>query len=198
MSDRQRSLFETDPAPWEVDDRAQQAVATIVFSESPQGEFDYLIPPEFREADNGARMLEPARRVEVRLGRGNRRMTGYCVAVELKSSGRRLKQVIAVLDPARLLSPAMLRLARWMADYYICPLGQVLDGIIPAGVRHQAGTREVKLLSVPTHVLAQMTKLKLPKKQAEVLQLLATSAKPLTATQVAAQAECTVLSLIHI
>ena len=192
MSDRQRSLFETDPAPWEVDDRAQQAVATIVFSESPQGEFDYLIPPEFREADNGERMLEPGRRVEVPLGRGNRRMTGYCVAVELKSSGRRLKQVIAVLDPARLLSPAMLRLARWMADYYICPLGQVLDGIIPAGVRHQAGTREVKLLSVPTHVLAQMTKLKLPKKQAEVLQLLATSAKPLTATQVAAQAECTV------
>jgi primosomal protein N' (replication factor Y) len=192
MSDRQRSLFETDPAPWEVDDRAQQAVATIVFSEGPQGEFDYLIPPEFREADNGEQMLEPGRRVEVPLGRGNRRITGYCVAVELKSSGRRLKQVLAVLDPARLLSSAMLRLARWMADYYICPLGQVLDGIIPAGVRHQAGTREVKLLSVPTQVLAQMTKLKLPKKQAEVLQLLATSAKPLTATQVAAQAECTV------
>ena len=192
MSDRQRSLFETDPAPWEVDDRAQQAVATIVFSEGPQGEFDYLIPPEFREADNGEQMLEPGRRVEVPLGRGNRRITGYCVAVELKSSGRRLKQVLAVLDPARLLSSAMLRLARWMADYYICPLGQVLDSIIPAGVRHQAGTREVKLLSVPTQVLAQMTKLKLPKKQAEVLQLLATSAKPLTATQVAAQAECTV------
>ena len=192
MPDRQQSLFETDPAPWEVDDQAQRAVATIVFSEGPQGEFDYLIPPEFREADNGELMLEPGRRVEVPLGRGNRRIVGYCIAVHLKSSGRRLKEVNTVLDPARLLSPAMLRLAGWMADYYMCPLGQVLDGIIPAGVRHQAGTREVKLLSVPTRVLAQMTKLKLPKKQAEVLQLLATSAKPLTAAQVAAQAACTV------
>jgi len=35
-----------------------------------------------------------------------------------------------------------------MADYYICGWGQVLDSVIPAGVRGQAGTRLVTLLSV--------------------------------------------------
>ena len=41
----------------------------------------------------------------------------------------------------------MLRLTRWMADYYLCPWGQVLEAVVPAGVRHQAGTRDVTLLS---------------------------------------------------
>ena len=29
-----------------------------------------------------------------------------------------------------------------MADHYLCPLGQVLDAVVPAGVRGRAGTRE--------------------------------------------------------
>ena len=33
----------------------------------------------------------------------------------------------------------MLRLTRWMADYYLCPWGQVLEAVVPAGVRHDAG-----------------------------------------------------------
>ena len=40
-----------------------------------------------------------------------------------------------MLDPQPLLSPAMLRLTRWMADYYLCPWGQVLEAVVPAGVR---------------------------------------------------------------
>ena len=36
---------------------------------------------------------------------------------------------------------------RWMADHYLCPQGQVLEGVIPAGVRYDAGTREAVLLS---------------------------------------------------
>ena len=36
----------------------------------------------------------------------------------------------------------MLRLTEWMADYYLCPWGQVLDAVVPAGVRWQAGTRD--------------------------------------------------------
>ena len=61
----------------------------------------------------------------------------------------------AVLDRRPLLSPAMLRLTRWMADYYLCPWGQVLEAVVPAGVRHEAGTRDVTLLSVPPDVAAR-------------------------------------------
>ena len=64
----------------------------------------------------------------------------------------------------------MLRLTRWMADYYLCPWGQVLEAVVPAGVRHQAGTRDVTLLSVAPEVAARIGELKLSAKQAEVLQ----------------------------
>ncbi len=35
----------------------------------------------------------------------------------------------------------MLRLTRWIADYYLCGWGQVLHGVVPAGVRKLSGTR---------------------------------------------------------
>ena len=44
----------------------------------------------------------------------------------------------------------MLRLTEWIADHYLCPLGQVLEAVVPSGVRGQAGTRMTTLLSVPT------------------------------------------------
>jgi primosomal protein N' (replication factor Y) len=138
------------------------------------------------------RRLEPGRRVRVPLGRGNRSVIGYCVALESKPAGsRRLKPVTAVLDRRPLLTPAMLRLTQWMADCYLCPWWQVLEAVIPAGVRHEAGTREVTTLVAAPNAVDRMEELGLPPKQAEVLRLLAASERPLTARELARQAKCT-------
>jgi primosomal protein N' (replication factor Y) len=119
-------------------------------------------------------------------------VVGYCVELVNKPTGqRKLKAVGAVLDPEPLVSPAMLRLTRWMADYYLCPWGQVLEAVVPAGVREQAGTRNVKFLSVSPEAGAHLAELKLPAKQAEALKLLAASPKPLAAKQLARRAGCT-------
>ena len=48
-----------------------------------------------------------------------------------------------LVDAEPLLSPALLRLAQWMSDYYLCPLGQVVQAIVPAGVRGQAGHQDL-------------------------------------------------------
>ena len=85
----------------------------------------------------------------------------------------------------------MLRLGEWIADYYLGSLGQVLEGILPAGVRGKAGTRETTLFSVSTKVAAKITRLELPEKQLRALTLLAASAKPLAMRQLMARAECT-------
>jgi primosomal protein N' (replication factor Y) len=79
-----------------------------------------------------------------------------------------------------------------MADYYLCPWGQVLDAVVPAGVRQRAGTRDVTLLSVPPEVAQRISELKLPSKQAAVLRLLATSPRPLSIRQLASRAGSTV------
>ena len=195
-SSRQQDLFADDPEPWEQDAAALKCVATIVLSEGPDAEFDYEAPPVFRDADRPERLLEVGRRVRVPFGRGNREVVGYCVAIENKpASGRALKAVAAVLDEQSLVSPAMMRLTRWMADYYLCPWGQVLDAVVPAGVRGRAGTRAVKLLSLPDDVRQQLRRVDaLPlssPQQRKALETLAATRRPMTAAQLAQRAGCT-------
>src|SRR5687767_13547533 len=143
---QQQSLFDTAPAPWELDDVTERLVATVVIPGGPPGELDYLAPEKLL-AEGMPEQLAPGKRVRVPLGRGNRTVVGYCVALTSKATGgRTLKLVLSVLDRRPLLSAAMLRLTRWMAEYYLCPWGQVLEAVVPAGVREQAGTRDVTLL----------------------------------------------------
>lgn len=190
MNKRQQDLFSTQPPPWELDEAGEQLVATVVFAEPPFGPFDYRVPEALRTE------VAAGRRVSVPLGRGNRCLTAYCVGLEYRQVGSRpLKDVKAAVDARELLPPAMLRLTQWMSEYYLCPWGQVLEAVLPAGVRGQAGTREVTFLSVPTHVVAKLTQLKLPPKQAQVLKLLAASPVPLTPQQLAQAAKCTFLPI---
>jgi primosomal protein N' (replication factor Y) len=189
---QQQSLFESEPAPWELDDAAIQLVATVVLPGGPAGEFDYSAPDRMVTGVRREQRLEVGRRVSVPLGRGDRSVVGYCVALENKSAGgRKLKSIAAVIDEHPLLTPAMLRLTRWMAEYYFCPWGQVLEAVVPAGVRGQAGTRDVRLLSAPPDVTSRLSQLQLPPKQLEALKLLAASPKPLSPKQLAARCGCT-------
>ena len=80
----------------------------------------------------------------------------------------------------------MLRLTQWMADYYLCPWGQVLEAVVPAGVRGMAGTREVKFLTAVPDALAKFAALKLRSpQQRKALEALAASERPLTAPELA-------------
>ena len=186
MSDQQRDLFAHSPEPWEIDDQELRLVATVVFPEGPGGTFDYLIP------DPLAASVEPGRRVRAPLGRGNRPLTGYCVAVETKAAGRRaLKPLAAVVDPRSLINPSMLRLTGWIAEHYLCEWGQVLEAVVPAGVRGQAGTRMATVLSPAPGVAERLDTLELPEKQAMVLRTLVAAPEPLTSAQLAAGAKCT-------
>lgn len=189
---QQQSLFDTAPMPWEIDEAATALVATVVMPGGPEGEFDYLAPEEMVGTTEAKKRLELGRRVRVPLGRGNRSVVGYCVALETKPVGsRKLKAIAGVLDRHTLISPPMLRLARWMAEYYLCPLGQALEAIVPAGVRHDVGTRDVVFLAAAPDAAARMTEMKLSPKQAAVMQQLRASRRPITAKQLAAEAGCT-------
>ena len=188
MVSRQSTLFDAAPEPWEVDAAGEQLAAEVVFFDPPHGPFDYEVPGPL------ASNLKPGQRVQVPLGRGNRPVVGYCTAIATKRTGQRpLKPLAAIVDREPLLSPPMLRLARWMSEYYLCPLGQILQTIVPAGVRGQAGTREMTFLSVPDGVKEQLAAgtLKLGTKQLDALCVLAASARPLTPPELAQAAKCT-------
>jgi len=186
MSSEQRSLFETEPEPWEADDQAEQLVAAVVFPSGPSQEFDYLVPDALRG------QIEPGRRVLVPLGKGNRAVAGYCVRLESRASGRRmLKPVSELIDRCSLLSPAMLRLTHWIGEHYLCPWGQVLETVLPAGVRWQAGTRMATLLTLDASGAARLAAGDMPEKHREILRVLAAAKEPLTVQELARDACCT-------
>ena len=148
---RQQTLFDTEVPAWEMEAAATALVATVVFPGGPDGEFDYRVPTPLANAGQEARRVEPGKRLRVPLGRSNRSVVAYCVAAEHRTvDPRRLKCIESVLDERSLLSPSMLRLTWWIADRYLCSWGQVLDAVVPAGVRGKAGTREATVLSVPS------------------------------------------------
>jgi primosomal protein N' (replication factor Y) len=96
-----------------------------------------------------------------------------------------------VIDERSLLSPSMLRLTRWIADHYLCDWGQVLEAVVPAGVRDKAGTRLVTLLKVAPGAATKLADMKLSAKQKAALKILAESPNPLTPAELAERAGCT-------
>jgi primosomal protein N' (replication factor Y) (superfamily II helicase) len=70
----------------------------------------------------GGRVLVPFR---------ERRMPGVVVALHENPPSVPAKVVLRVLDREPLLDDKLLRLARWVAQYYIAPLGEVLRTMLP-------------------------------------------------------------------
>jgi primosomal protein N' (replication factor Y) len=76
------------------------------------------------EVEAGARVL---------VSFGGQRLVGVVVAVHdtAPEAGVDVKPVELVLDEAALLPEHLMELARWIAGYYVAPLGEVLRGMLP-------------------------------------------------------------------
>ena len=72
----------------------------------------------------GARVLVPF---------SGQRLLGVVVALHDNAPAPEVevKRIERILDDAALLSPELLELARWIAQYYCAPLGEVLRGMLP-------------------------------------------------------------------
>ncbi|NIS60521.1 MAG: primosomal protein N' [Proteobacteria bacterium] len=92
--------------------------------------FYYEIPSDLGEALRlGSRVLVPFR---------GRKVTGYAIAfpVELADYPRSdvPKTISDILDERPLFDNRMLTFYRWISDYYLYPLGQVIKGGLPPGI----------------------------------------------------------------
>src|SRR6185369_14151233 len=57
------------------------------------------------------------------------------VAAQSEVTDNQLKPVLAVLDPAPLLTAELMDAVAWTSRYYQYPLGEVLHAALPAGLR---------------------------------------------------------------
>ena len=90
--------------------------------------FDYLPLPDHALPQPGCR---------VRISFGRQELTGIVMGIAADSTieRSRLKPVNAILDTQPLLDPALLQLYQWSSDYYLYPLGMVLQTSLPAAIR---------------------------------------------------------------
>ncbi|MGH7973133.1 MAG: replication restart helicase PriA, partial [Limisphaerales bacterium] len=110
-------------------------IARVTLELALRREFDYLIPPEL------SGQVEVGSRVQVPLGK--RKVYGCVTAVAEESVQPRLKSILKLIGAQTLVTPKVLQLARWLAQYYCCPLEVALKCVLPEAVRHEAaGWRE--------------------------------------------------------
>jgi primosomal protein N' (replication factor Y) (superfamily II helicase) len=85
--------------------------------------FTYRVPAEATPVVGG-RVLVPFRQ---------QRMTGIVVELHDRKPSVATKEILSVLDVAPVLDEHLLSLGRWIADYYLAPLGEVFRTMLPLG-----------------------------------------------------------------
>ena len=136
-------------------------VARVTLEIALRKEFDYLIPPEL------AGRVEIGSRVKVPFG--HRQVLGCVTALVAESTHTNLRPIARLIGAQSLVTPKVLELARWIADYYCCAPEIALKSVLPEAIRKEKdGWRErlfVRL--VPPHGDLP----KLTKRQQEVWQI---------------------------
>jgi primosomal protein N' (replication factor Y) len=110
-------------------------IARVSLEIALRREFDYAIPPELAgKVDVGSRVQVPF---------GPRKVLGVVTAVAEESARTKLKPILKIIGAQTLVTPKVLKLARWIADYYCCAPEIALKSVLPEAVRkEEAGWRE--------------------------------------------------------
>ena len=143
------------------------------------GRFHYRVPPHLAgRAQIGSRVL-------VRFG--GRKVTGVVVRTDTTPpEGVVPVELSEVLDDEPALSPELVELCLWIADYYEAPPGEVIKSALPAGSGVNA--RMVFDLTVTGRAAADGLGSALPPKQRVLLAKLGQGALPVAGTSTATRA----------
>ena len=136
--------------------------------------FTYRLSPEQSEqAEVGARLVVPL---------GRNLVTSYIVGLldELPAELVEVdvKDAQDLVDVEPVCNPEILQLARWVADYYACPLGEVIKAALPPGMtpKTRSGSKFVKpKLRRFVRLLANSSEQKLTDTQQRVISVLENS-----------------------
>jgi primosomal protein N' (replication factor Y) len=91
--------------------------------------FTYRVLAEFTPVVGG-RVLVPFRQ---------QRRTGVVVELHDRKPPVKTKTVLSVLDVSPVLDDQLLRLGRWIADYYLAPIGEVFRTMLPLNAEFKRG-----------------------------------------------------------
>ncbi len=110
--------------------------AQVILPLPLEGAFTYIVPESLAgDAGVGHRVIVPF---------GKRHF--YTGVIESMSTiapppGVKLKEIAAVLDSSPVVLPQQLRFWHWIADYYLCSIGDVYKAALPSGLKLESETR---------------------------------------------------------
>jgi primosomal protein N' len=133
-------------------------IARVSLEIALRKEFDYSIPDELAgQVDVGSRVQVPF---------GARKILGVVTAVAEESAQANLKPILKVIGAQTLVTEKVLKLARWIGEYYCCAPETALKSVLPEAVRKEdSGWRE-RLFVRPLPVGGEFPPL--PERQQEV------------------------------
>ena len=139
----------------------------VLIDRSEGRELDYAIPGEFRDrVAVGDRVIVTVR---------NRRAVGTILELMEQSCVPGIRPIEGLVGGDTAVTPVMLRLARWMADYYCAPFASVMRCMLPPMLRGEkiAGKkiRMTRLLKTPDASELGVLEKKAPKQHAILLAL---------------------------
>ncbi len=101
--------------------------ARVLVDQSGSTALDYAIPPEMEaRVQAGSRVAVPVR---------HRRALATVIEVLDETDVPNVRPLEKLVSERPVLGPNMLRLARWMADYYCCPVETAMRAVLPQVIR---------------------------------------------------------------
>ena len=135
-------------------------IARVTLEIALRKEFDYTIPPEL------AGQVEVGSRVQVPFGA--RKVMGCVTGLAEESAQPRLRPLLKVVGTQSLVTPGILKLARWIGEYYCCAAETALKSVLPVAVRREQANWRARL---QVRATAPGEAPKLPRRQREVWQI---------------------------
>src|SRR5256886_10641539 len=114
-------------------------IARVTLEIALRQELDHLIPPELRA------QVEVGTRVKVPFG--PRQVMGCVTALVEESRRTNLRAILKVVGAQSLVTPTILKLASWLADYYCCPVETALKSVLPEAVRKEEASWRERLFA---------------------------------------------------
>ena len=133
-------------------------IARVSLEIALRKEFDYLIPSGL------AGQIEVGTRVQVPFGA--RKIYGTVTALAEESAHANLKPILKIIGALSLVTPKVMQLARWIADYYCCAPEIALKSVLPEAVRKKEEGWKKQLFVRALPVSGEFPKL--PKRQQAV------------------------------
>jgi len=113
---------------------SKQQFANILLPFALDQVFTYSIPPDL----NGK--LTPGQRVIVQFG-PRKSISGLIWEIHNEAPSYPVKAIQNLLDLDILITNKQKQLWEWMADYYLCSLGEIMKAALPAGLKLESHTR---------------------------------------------------------